>query len=66
MAFHGIKILRRRFQKQHHYLYRCDEVLTGSYATDSAYNEKLNTLIAKYDLQQYDSPVKDKENHHGG
>ncbi|MFF5815476.1 MULTISPECIES: glucosaminidase domain-containing protein [Lysinibacillus] len=35
--------------------------LTGSYATDSAYNEKLNTLIAKYDLQQYDSPVKDKK-----
>ncbi|MCS1392757.1 glucosaminidase domain-containing protein [Lysinibacillus boronitolerans] len=35
--------------------------LTGSYATDSAYNEKLNTLIAKYDLQQYDSPVKNKK-----
>lgn len=35
--------------------------LTGSYATDSSYNEKLNTLIAKYDLQQYDSPVKDKK-----
>ncbi|MFJ7369909.1 glucosaminidase domain-containing protein [Lysinibacillus sp. NPDC098008] len=35
--------------------------LTGSYATDSSYNEKLNALIAKYDLQQYDSPVKDKK-----
>jgi len=35
--------------------------LTGSYATDSRYNEKLNALIAKYDLQQYDSPVKDKK-----
>lgn len=35
--------------------------LTGSYATDSSYNEKLNSLIAKYDLQQYDSPVKDKK-----
>ncbi|MFJ7661794.1 glucosaminidase domain-containing protein [Lysinibacillus sp. NPDC097162] len=35
--------------------------LTGSYATDSTYNEKLNNLIAKYDLQQYDSPVKIKK-----
>ncbi len=35
--------------------------LTGSYATDSTYNEKLNSLIAKYDLQQYDSPVKNKK-----
>ncbi|MFJ8459325.1 glucosaminidase domain-containing protein [Lysinibacillus xylanilyticus] len=35
--------------------------LTGSYATDSKYNEKLNAVIAKYDLQQYDSPVKDKK-----
>ncbi|WP_155593851.1 glucosaminidase domain-containing protein [Lysinibacillus cavernae] len=35
--------------------------LTGSYATDSKYSEKLNTLIANYDLQQYDSPVKDKK-----
>ncbi|MCY9546385.1 glucosaminidase domain-containing protein [Lysinibacillus xylanilyticus] len=35
--------------------------LTGSYATDSQYNEKLNSVIAKYDLQQYDSPVKDKK-----
>ncbi|MGN4125389.1 glucosaminidase domain-containing protein [Lysinibacillus sphaericus] len=35
--------------------------LTGSYATDSKYNEKLNLLIAKYDLQQYDSPVKNKK-----
>ncbi len=35
--------------------------LTGSYATDSKYNEKLNSLIAQYDLQQYDSPVKDKK-----
>lgn len=35
--------------------------LTGSYATDSKYNEKLNALITKYDLQQYDSPVKDKK-----
>lgn len=35
--------------------------LTGSYATDSKYNEKLNTVIAKYDLGQYDSPVKIKK-----
>lgn len=35
--------------------------LTGSYATDSTYNEKLNNLIAEYDLQQYDSPVKNKK-----
>ena len=35
--------------------------LTGSYATDSKYNEKLNTVIAKYDLNQYDSPVKNKK-----
>ncbi len=35
--------------------------LTGTYATDSKYNEKLNLVIAKYDLQQYDSPVKNKK-----
>lgn len=34
--------------------------LTGTYATDSKYNEKLNDLILKYDLQQYDQPVKNK------
>ncbi|MEO4053223.1 glucosaminidase domain-containing protein [Solibacillus sp. CAU 1738] len=34
--------------------------LTGTYATDSKYNEKLNQLIIEYDLQQYDQPVKDK------
>ncbi|GLC89303.1 glucosaminidase domain-containing protein [Lysinibacillus piscis] len=35
--------------------------LTGSYATDSSYQEKLNALIAKYDLQQYDTPIKQKQ-----
>lgn len=35
--------------------------LTGTYATDSKYSEKLNLVIAKYDLQQYDSPVKNKK-----
>jgi len=35
--------------------------LTGSYATDSTYNEKLNQLIVNYDLQQYDNPVKNKK-----
>ncbi|ETT80853.1 glucosaminidase domain-containing protein [Viridibacillus sp. FSL R5-0477] len=34
--------------------------LTGSYATDSKYNKKLNKLIAEYDLTQYDKPVKNK------
>ncbi|MBK3496877.1 glucosaminidase domain-containing protein [Viridibacillus sp. YIM B01967] len=35
--------------------------LTGSYATDSKYNKKLNKLIAEYDLTQYDKPVKSKK-----
>lgn len=34
--------------------------LTGTYATDSRYNEKLNQLIIEYDLQQYDQPIKNK------
>lgn len=35
--------------------------LTGSYATDSNYQEKLNQLIAQYDLVQYDKPVQTKK-----
>ena len=35
--------------------------LTGSYATDSKYNEKLNHLIAEYDLLQYDKPIQSKK-----
>lgn len=37
------------------------QFLTGSYATDSKYNEKLNALIAQYDLAQYDKPVQSKK-----
>lgn len=33
--------------------------LTGTYASDSQYEEKLNQLIEHYDLQKYDAP----ENH---
>lgn len=35
--------------------------LTGSYATDSNYHEKLNKLIAQYDLVQYDKPIQSKK-----
>ncbi|ATP40621.1 autolysin [Solibacillus sp. R5-41] len=35
--------------------------LTGSYATDSKYNDKLNALIAQYDLAQYDKPIQSKK-----
>ncbi|WP_082332682.1 glucosaminidase domain-containing protein [Lysinibacillus contaminans] len=35
--------------------------LTGSYATDSKYQEKLNQLIAEYDLVQYDKPIQSKK-----
>lgn len=35
--------------------------LTGTYATDSKYNEKLNALIAQYDLVQYDKPIQSKK-----
>lgn len=31
--------------------------LTGTYATDSRYEEKLNSLIEQYDLEQYDQPT---------
>lgn len=31
--------------------------LTGKYATDSNYNEKLNKIIEKYNLTKYDTPV---------
>lgn len=33
------------------------EFLTGRYATDTRYNEKLNGLIETYDLEQYDKEV---------
>ena len=35
--------------------------LTGRYATDSRYHEKLNGLIEAYDLTQYDSKKAKKE-----
>lgn len=35
--------------------------LTGSYATDSKYYEKLNHLITQYDLVQYDKPIQNKK-----
>lgn len=35
--------------------------LTGTYATDSSYEEKLNELIEQYDLAQYDLPVEKKQ-----
>ena len=37
------------------------DFLTGTYATDSTYNEKLNALIAQYDLVQYDKPIQHKK-----
>ncbi|MEK4425732.1 glucosaminidase domain-containing protein [Solibacillus sp. FSL K6-1523] len=37
------------------------QFLTGSYATDSKYYEKLNALIAQYDLAQYDKPIQNKK-----
>lgn len=33
------------------------EYLTGRYATDTQYNNKLNSLIAAYHLTQYDEPL---------
>lgn len=32
--------------------------LTGTYATDTSYNAKLNRIIVKYDLTQYDQELK--------
>ncbi|MEG0260615.1 MAG: glucosaminidase domain-containing protein [Lysinibacillus sp.] len=37
------------------------DFLTGSYASDSTYHEKLNQLIEEYDLVQYDKPVQHKK-----
>lgn len=34
--------------------------LTGTYATDSKYEQKLNQLIEQYDLTQYDYPIENK------
>ncbi|WP_042477909.1 glucosaminidase domain-containing protein [Bacillus ndiopicus] len=34
--------------------------LTGTYATDSKYEHKLNQLIEQYDLTQYDYPIENK------
>lgn len=36
------------------------EALTGSYATDSSYAEKLNALIEQYDLEAYDTSATKK------
>lgn len=36
---------------------RVTEALTGSYATDVIYHQKLNSLIAVYDLTQYDQAL---------
>ncbi|MGN5456518.1 MAG: LysM peptidoglycan-binding domain-containing protein [Candidatus Kurthia intestinigallinarum] len=33
------------------------KALTGTYATDTRYNTKLNDLIARYDLTQFDAPL---------
>ena len=35
--------------------------LTGRYATDTQYNQKLNGLIETYDLTKYDKPVEEGE-----
>lgn len=35
--------------------------LTGTYATDSRYEEKLNSLIERYDLEQYDYTIEKKQ-----
>ncbi|MEC1179144.1 glucosaminidase domain-containing protein [Metasolibacillus meyeri] len=34
--------------------------LTGTYATDSKYKDKLNRLIEQYDLTQYDHPIQNE------
>lgn len=34
--------------------------LTGTYASDSKYEQKLNQLIEQYDLTQYDYPIENK------
>ncbi|WP_342559205.1 glucosaminidase domain-containing protein [Metasolibacillus sp. FSL K6-0083] len=34
--------------------------LTGTYATDTNYEQKLNQLIEQYDLTQYDYPIENK------
>lgn len=36
---------------------RATDALTGSYATDVTYNKKLNSLIATYELTQYDEAI---------
>ena len=35
---------------------RATDALTGTYATDTSYNQKLNSIIAAYNLTQYDEP----------
>ncbi len=35
--------------------------LTGHYATDTNYHQKLNAIIGQYHLTQYDHPVKDQK-----
>lgn len=40
------------------------QFLTGSYASDSKYHEKLNGLIDQYELAQYDKPVQNKKTVH--
>lgn len=35
--------------------------LTGTYATDSSYEQKLNNLIEQYALTQYDYPIKEEK-----
>ncbi|WP_440914531.1 glucosaminidase domain-containing protein [Enterococcus innesii] len=36
---------------------RATDALTGSYATDVTYNKKLNSLVAAYELTQYDEAI---------
>ncbi|EOI56812.1 glucosaminidase domain-containing protein [Enterococcus gilvus] len=39
---------------------RSTQALTGTYATDTSYNRKLNSIIAVYHLTQYDRPKVDQ------
>lgn len=51
--YHDVKKSKTKNYKE------ATKFLTGTYATDSRYEEKLNDLIEQYDLTKYDHPIKD-------